>query len=197
MSKKVDISLLKELRDKTGAPVMDCKSALEETGGDIQQAVESLRRKGLIKAKEKEWRETADGLIASYIHFGGKIGVLVEVNCETDFVARTEDFKNLVKDITMHIAASSPTYISPEDVPEEIIEKEKDFYRSQFKDKPEPVIEKILKGKLNKFFSEICLLNQLFIKNPDITVGEYINSVIGKLGENIRVRRFTRYQIGE
>ena len=159
--------------------------------------MEVLRRKGITKGQEKKERVTSEGLIASYIHFGGKIGVLVEINCETDFVARTEEFKILVKDVTMHIAASNPKYVSQEDVPGEIIEKEKSFYNSQSKDKPEAVKDKITKGKLNKFFSEVCLLNQPFIKDPNITVGEYINTFIGKLKENIRVKRFTRYQLGE
>jgi len=196
MSKKIDVSLIKKLREKTDAPVMDCKNAVEEAGGDVAQALEILKRKGLAKAKEKQERVTSEGLIASYIHFGGKIGVLVEINCETDFVARTEEFKNLVKDVTMHIAASNPKYISQDDVPEEVLAKEKDFYSSQSKGKPEAVIEKITKGKLNKFFSEMCLLNQPFIKDPNITVGEYINTFIGKLKENLRVKRFTRYQLG-
>ncbi len=197
MSKKIDVSLIKKLREQTSAPVMDCKNALEEAGGDAKQALEILKRKGLAKAKEKQERVTPEGLIASYIHFGGKIGVLVEINCETDFVARTDDFKNLVKDVTMHIAASNPKYILQEDVPEEVLKKEKDFYSSQSKGKPEAVIDKITKGKLKKFFSEVCLLNQPFIKDPNITVGEYINTFIGKLKENIRVKRFTRYQLGE
>ena len=197
MSKKIDVSLIKELREKTGAPVMDCKSTLEEVDGDMKQAMESLKMKGLIKAEKRKKKETPEGLIASYIHFGGKIGVLVEVNCQTDFVARTEDFKNLVKDITMHIAASNPTYISPQNIPEKVLEKEKSFYRSQYKNKLKPKGEEITKEKLKKFYSEVCLLSQPFIKNPDITVGEYIDLMIGKLGENIRVRRFIRYQLGE
>ncbi|MEE8180174.1 MAG: translation elongation factor Ts [bacterium] len=197
MSKKIDVSLIKKLREQIDAPVMDCKSALEEADGDLTQALEILKRKGIAKTQGKKGKETPEGLIASYIHFGGKIGVLVEVNCETDFVARTDEFKNLVKDITMHITASNPAYISQEDVPKEVLEKEKDFYSSQSKGKPESVIEKITKGKLKKFFSEVCLLNQPFIKDPNITVGEHINTFIGKLKENIRVKRFTRYQLGE
>ena len=196
MSKKIDVSLIKKLREQIDAPVMHCKSALEEADGDLTQALEILKRKGIAKTQEKKGRETPEGLIASYIHFGGKIGVLVEVNCETDFVARTDEFKNLVKDITMHITASNPAYISQEDVPNKVLEKEKDFYSSQSKGKPEAIIEKITKGKLKKFFSEVCLLNQPFIKDPNITVGEHINTFIGKLKENIRVKRFTRYQLG-
>jgi elongation factor Ts len=197
MSKKVDLKLVKQLRDKLDAPIMDCKSALAEANGDMPKAIEILKRKGLAKGKEKQQRITSEGLIASYIHFGGKIGVLVEINCESDFVARTEEFKKLVKDITMHIAASNPKYITQEEVPKEVLEKEKSIYKSQFKDKPDNVVEKILKGKMKSFFSEVCLLNQPFVKDPNVTVGEYINSFIGKLGENIRVRRFIRYQLGE
>ena len=197
MSKKIDLELVKKLRDKVDAPIMDCKSALTEAGGDLNKALEILKRKGIAKGKEKKQRITSDGLIASYIHFGGKIGVLVEINCESDFVARTDQFKELVKDITMHIAASNPKYISQEDVPKEVLEKEKSIFKSQFKDKPEAVIEKIMQGKLKSFFSEVCLLNQPFVKDPNVTIGEYINLFIGKLGENVRVKRFTRYQLGE
>ena len=197
MSMKIDMSLVKTLRERTDAPIMDCKTALEEAGGDLTKASEILRRKGITKGQEKKDRVTSEGLIASYIHFGGKIGVLVEINCETDFVARTEEFKNLVKDITMHIAASNPKYITQEDVPEEVLKKEMDFYSSQSKDKPAAVLEKIAKGKLKKFFSEVCLLSQPFVKDPNITVGEYINAFIGKLKENVRVKRFIRYQLGE
>ena len=197
MSKKVSATLVKELREKTGAPIMDCKKALEETKGNLAKAEEVLRRKGLLRAAKKQDRETLGGIVASYIHFGGKIGVLVEVNCETDFVARNEEFKSLVKDITMHIAASNPAYISGDDIPVKVLEKEKEFYHSQFKDKPSEVVDKIVEGKLQKFFSEVCLLNQPFIRDPDITVREHLKSFIGKLGENIRVRRFVRYQVGE
>ena len=197
MSKKIDLSLVKTLREKTDAPIMDCKTALDEAGGDLKKAVEILRRKGITKGQEKRERVTSEGLIASYIHFGGKIGVLVEINCETDFVARTEEFKTLVKDITMHIAASNPRYISQEDIPEEVLNKETELYNSQVKDKPPVVVEKITKGKLKKFFSEVCLLNQPFVKDPNITIGEHINRHIGKINENIRVKRFTRYQLGE
>ncbi len=194
---KVDAGLVKELREKTGAGVMECKKALEEAEGNVDKAVEILRKKGLEVAQKKKSRSTQEGLIASYIHFGGKIGVLVEVNCETDFVARTEEFKELVKNITMQIAASSPRYISREDIPPEVLEKEKEIYRTQFLNRPPQVVEKIIQGKLEKFFSEVCLLDQPFIRNPDITVREYIESLIGKLGENIQVRRFVRYQLGE
>ncbi len=194
---KSDIEKVKKLREKTGVGILDCKKALEEANGNIEKAIEVLRKKGIDIAEKKSQRQTEDGLIASYIHYGGKIGVLVEVNCETDFVARTDEFKELVKNITMQIAASSPRYISREDVPDKVIEKEKEIYRSQFSDRPPQVQKKIIDGKLEKFFSETCLLEQAFIKDPDITVKEYIDSTIGKLKENIRVRRFTRYQLGE
>lgn len=194
---KINPAQIKELRGKTGAGVMDCKRALEEAGGDMEKAIEVLRRKGIEIAGKKTTRATKEGLIASYIHFGGKIGVLVEVNCETDFVARTEEFKELVKNITMQIAASNPKYIKREDIPSEVLEKEKNFYRQQYSSKPEAVREKIVEGKLSKFFSEVCLLDQPFIRNPDITVKEYIDSMIAKVGENIQIRRFTRYQLGE
>jgi len=194
---KVSAQRIKELREKTGAGILDCKKALEEANGDIDKAVEVLRKKGMDIATKKSQRITKEGLIASYIHFGGKIGVLVEVNCETDFVARTEEFKELVKNITMQIAASSPKYISQEDVPSEVIDKEKQIYRSQFSNRPPQIQEKIAEGKLKKFFSEVCLMEQPFIRDPEITVKEYIKSVIGKLGENIRVKRFIRYQLGE
>ncbi len=194
---KINPDQIKALREKTGAGVMDCKRALEEAGGDMEKAIEVLRRKGIEIAGKKTTRATKEGLIASYIHFGGKIGVLVEVNCETDFVARTEEFKELVKNITMQIAASNPKYIKREDIPSEVLEKEKNFYRQQYSSKPEAVREKIVEGKLSKFFSEVCLLDQPFIRNPDITVKEYIDSMIAKVGENIQIRRFTRYQLGE
>ncbi|NOZ64374.1 MAG: translation elongation factor Ts [Caldiserica bacterium] len=194
---KSDVQKVKELREKTGAGVLECKKALEEANGDIEKAVEVLRKKGMDIARKKSQRSTREGLIASYIHFGGKIGVLVEVNCETDFVARTEEFKELVKNITMQIAASSPRYVSREEIPQEIIEKEKQIYLSQFANRPPQVQEKIAQGKLEKFFSEVCLMEQPFIRDSGLTVKEYVESVIGKLGENIRVKRFIRYQLGE
>ncbi len=194
---KSDVQKVKELREKTGAGVLECKKALEEVNGDIEKAIEVLRKKGMDIARKKSQRSTREGLIASYIHFGGKIGVLVEVNCETDFVARTEEFKELVKNITMQIAASSPRYISREEIPQEIIEKEKQIYLSQFANRPPQVQEKIAQGKLEKFFSEVCLMEQPFIRDSGLTVKEYVESVIGKLGENIRIKRFIRYQLGE
>ncbi len=196
---EVTSQMVKELRDKTGAGMMDCKKALVETGGDIDKAVDLLRKKGLAAAAKRAGRETKEGVIGSYIHMGGKIGVLVEVNCETDFVARTDDFKALVKDVAMHIAAAAPQYLAPEDVPPEVVEKEKEIYRSQALDegRPEKIIDKIVEGKLKKFYEESCLLNQKFIKEPSKTVSDRISETIAKLGENIKVSRFARFQLGE
>ncbi len=190
---------VKALRDKTGAGFMDCKRALEEAGGDFEKAVEILRKKGIAVAQKKAGRETKEGRIGAYVHTGGKIGVLVEVNCETDFVARNELFQELVKNIAMQIAASNPRYISPEDVPQEVLEKEKEIYREQARKqgKPEKVIERIVEGKLKKFYEEVCLLEQPFIRDPDKKVKDYITEVIAKLKENIVVSRFVRYQVGE
>lgn len=197
MSSKIDMELIKKLRERTDAPIMDCKTSLEEAGGDLTKAAEILRKKGITKGQAKKERVTSEGLIASYIHFGGKIGVLVEINCETDFVARTDEFKNLVKDITMHIAASNPKYVSQKDIPADVLKKETELYNSQVSGKPAAVIEKITQGKLKKFYSEVCLLNQPFIKDPNKTIGELIDEYIGKIKENIRVKRFIRYQLGE
>ncbi len=194
---KIAPDLVKELRQKTGAGIMDCKKALESSSSDIDKAVKVLRKQGLAKAAKRISRETLEGLVASYIHPGGKIGVLVEVNCETDFVAKTPDFKQLVKDITMHIAATDPQYIRREEVPEEVIEQEKEIMKSEFANKPPQVIEKIVNGRLEKFYAENCLLEQPFVKDEDITVREYIASCVAKLGENSRVRRFVRFQLGE
>ncbi len=190
---------VKELRNRTGAGIMDCKSALTEANGDIDKAIEILRTKGLAKAAKKAGRIVSEGLVGSYIHAGGKIGVLVEVNCETDFVAKTDDFKQFVKDIAMHIAASSPQYVKREDVPEEVKESEKKIYETQAKEagKPEKIIDKIVSGKLDKFLSEICLLEQPFIKDPDKTINDLLQETIAKLGENISIRRFVRYQLCE
>lgn len=197
MSVKIDMELVKKLRQRTDAPIMDCKTSLEEAGGDLTKAAEILRKKGITKGQEKKERVTSEGRIASYIHFGGKIGVLVEINCETDFVARTEEFKNLVKDITMHIAASNPKYVSHQEIPEDVIKKETELYNSQVSGKPAAVVEKITQGKLKKFYSEVCLLEQPFIKDPNKTIGELVDEYIGKIKENIRVKRFIRYQLGE
>ncbi len=190
---------VKELRNRTGAGIMDCKSALTESGGDIDKAIEILRTKGLAKAAKKAGRIVSEGLIGSYIHAGGKIGVLVEINCETDFVAKTEDFKQFVKDIAMHIAASSPLYVKREEVPEEVKEREKKIYETQAKEagKPEKIVDKIVSGKLDKYLSEICLLEQPFIKDPDKKIQDLLQETIAKLGENISIRRFVRYQLCE
>jgi len=190
---------VKELRNRTGAGIMDCKNALTEADGDIDKAIEILRTKGLAKAAKKAGRIVSEGLVGSYIHAGGKIGVLVEINCETDFVAKTDDFKQFVKDIAMHIAASSPLFVKRENVPEEITEKERKIYETQAKEagKPEKIINKIVSGKLDKYLSEFCLLEQPFIKDPDKTIQELLQETIAKLGENISIRRFVRYQLCE
>ncbi len=189
---------VKELRGKTGAGIMDCKRALQKSNGDFQKAMDFLREKGLAQARTKAGRATSEGAIGSYIHTGGKIGVLIEVNCETDFVARTDQFQNLVKDLAMQVAASNPDYIVREKVPPEVIEKKKVILRKQAEDtgKPEKVIEKIVNGRLEKFYQEVCLMEQPFIRDPEKTVRELIDENIAKLGENIVVRRFSRYQLG-
>ncbi len=195
----ITASLVKELRERTGAGMMDCKAALVETGGDLEKAVEYLREKGLAKAAKKAGRTAAEGLVESYIHLGGRIGVLVEVNCETDFVAKTDDFKALVKDIAMHIAASKPEYVSREDVPESVIEHERQIYRQQMlnEGKPEKIVDKIVDGKIDKFFEEVCLLDQAFVKDTDKTVGQLITEKVSQIGENIVIRRFARFERGE
>ena len=195
----IEGNLVKELRQRTGAGIMDCKKALEENGGDIEKAIEHLRKRGLAKAAKKTGRVTKEGLIGSYVHAGGKIGVLVEINCETDFVARTEEFKTLVKDTAMQIAASNPLYLDRNHVPAGVIEKEKDILRTQAADsgKPEKVIDRIVEGRLEKFFSEACLIDQPFIKNPDQTIQDMLNEAVSRIGENIAIRRFVRYQLGE
>ena len=194
---KITSDLVKELRQRTGAGIMDCKRVLEKTDGDIDKAVKLLRQHGLIKAAKKISRETREGAIASYIHPGGRIGVLVEVNCETDFVAKTDDFKQLVKDITMHIAACDPRYIRQEEVPPDVIEQEKEIVRSEFANKPAEVIEKIANGRLEKFYAQTCLMEQPFVKEEDLTVHEYVAGRVAKLGENVQVKRFVRFQLGE
>jgi len=190
---------VKELRDKTGAPMMDCKKALSEAKGDLEQAIVLLRKRGASVAERKAGRVTSEGAVTSYIHAGGKIGVLVEVNCESDFVARTEDFKDLVHDIAMHIAASDPKYVRKEDVTPEAYEREKDIYRAQAvaTGKPLQVVEKIVEGKMSKFYEEVCLYEQPFIKDQTISISQLIAGKIGKLGENITVRRFARFKVGE
>jgi elongation factor Ts len=193
---------VKELRDKTGAGFMDCKKALSEAGGDLDQAVRWLREKGLAVAAKKAGRVTSEGLIGTYLHAGGRIGVLVEVNCETDFVAKTPDFQGLVKELAMQVAAASPAlprYVRREEVPPEVVEQEREIYRAQAKSsgKPDKVIEKIVDGKVDKFLSDICLLEQSFIRDPEKTVKDIVAEAIAKLGENINVRRFARFQLGE
>lgn len=196
---EVNASSVKDLREKTGAGIMDCKKALAESGGDLEKAVDYLRRKGLAAAAKKMGRVAAEGWIGAYIHPGGKIGVLVELNCETDFVARTAEFQSLLKDIAMQIAAANPRYICPEDVPSEELEREREIYRRQAADsgKPEKVSDKIVEGKMERFYSEACLLEQAFIKDPDHKVGDLVQETIARLGENIQVRRFVRYHLGE
>lgn len=195
----ISANQVKELREKTGAPMMDCKQALTEAKGDLDQAVVLLRKRGVSVAAKKAARVTSEGSVASYIHAGGKIGVLVEVNCESDFVARTEDFKELVHDIAMHIAASDPKFIRKEDVTPEAYEREKDIYRTQAAStgKPPQVVEKIVEGKMSKFYEEVCLYEQPFIKDQTISIAQLIAAKIGKLGENIAVRRFARFKVGE
>jgi len=190
--------MVRTLREKTGAGMMECKKALTESEGDFEKAVSLLRQKGLASAEKKAGRVASEGIIGSYIHMG-KIGVMVEINCETDFVARTDDYKELVKDIAMHIAAANPSYLSRDDVPQDIIEREKEIYRAQIKDKPQHVIEKIIEGKLDKFYTETCLLDQIFIKDPEQKkkIKDLITDNIARLGENIVIRRFIRFQLGE
>ncbi len=196
---QITAQMVKELRERTGAGMMDCKTALVETNGDMEAAVDVLRKKGLAAAAKKAGRVAADGLVASYIHAGGKIGVLVEVNCETDFVARTDSFQELVKDISMHIAAAEPRWVRREEVPVDVIARERSIYLEQAaaSGKPAQVVEKIAAGKLEKFFAETCLLEQSFVKNPDVTVGQLVTEAIAKIGENIQVRRFVRFRLGE
>lgn len=195
----VSTSQIKELREKTGVGIMDCKTALKECDGDINKAIDYLRKKGIATAKKRSSRTTSQGQVMSYIHAGGKIGVLVEVNCETDFTGKNEAFSSFVKDLAIQIAATSPVAIDRESIPQDILEKEREIYATQAKEsgKPEKVIEKIVEGKLKKFFSEACLLEQPFVKNPDITVQDLINEMIAKTGENIVMRRFVRFQLGE
>lgn len=190
---------VKELRAKTGAGILDCQNALKETNLDIEKAIDLLRQKGLAAAQKKAGRETKEGLVSSYIHAGSKIGVLVEINCETDFVARTEEFQGLIKEVALQIAATNPTYIQREDVPADKIEREKAVYLGQAKEmgKPEAAWGKIVQGKLDKFYQEQCLLEQSFIKDPNITIKEILTGKIAKLGENISIARFTRYQLGQ
>ncbi|MBW2028184.1 MAG: translation elongation factor Ts [Deltaproteobacteria bacterium] len=195
---QIDARLVKELREKTGVGIMDCKGALKECEGNIEKAIDFLRKKGIATAKKRGGRTTSEGQVQSYIHAGGKIGVLVEVNCETDFSAKTEDFTSFVKDIAMQIAATNPISIDREGIPQEVLEREKEIYSTQAREsgKPEKVVEKIVEGKLKKFYSEACLLEQAYVRDPDKTVQDLLNELIAKTGENIVIRRFTRYQLG-
>jgi len=196
---EISAKLVKDLREKTGLGMMDCKKALQETSGDLEKAVEYLRKKGALKAAKREGRATSEGRIGSYIHSNGKISVLVELKCESDFVAKTEQFATLNKDLCMQVAASAPRWVSPEDVPADVIAKEKEIYMTQAKEagKPDKMLEKIAEGKLKKFYSEECLLEQDFVKEPDKTVGNLIKEYIAQLGENISVGRIIRFQLGE
>lgn len=192
-------AMVKELREKTGAGMLNCKKALEKTEGNVEKAIELLREKGLSAAAQKSDRIAAEGIVESYIHLGGKIGVLVEVNCETDFVAKNKDFKNFVRNIAMHIAAVNPLYLSSEEVPEDVVEKEKTILKAQAlnEGKPEHIVEKMVEGRIKKYYKEICLLEQPFIKDPDKTIKDILKEQISKIGENIKIRRFVRYEMGE
>mgnify|MGYP001584048492 CR=1 FL=1 len=200
---EISSGMVKDLREKTGAGMMDCKKALVETQGDFEKAVEFLRKKGLSAAAKKADRTAKEGAVTSYIHGGGKIGVLVEINCETDFVARNEQFQGFVRDVAMHIAAANPQYVRPEDVPATIVDKEKEIFLAQLKqdpknaNKPAPVLEKIIEGKIKKFFDESCLVNQAFVKDSDKTINQLTTEMVSKIGENITIRRFVRYTLGE
>ncbi len=194
----ITAKMVKELRELTGAGMMDCKNALKECEGDLEKAGEYLRKKGIASAAKKEGRTTRQGIVGSYIHMGGKVGVLVEVACETDFVARTDDFQEFVHNVAMHIAAASPLTVTREEVDPSLIEKEKEIYRGQMQEqgKPAEMIDKIVEGKVNKYYSEIVLLEQGYVKDPDMTVEDYLRSIIGSLGENMQIKRFARFQIG-
>ena len=198
MSDKIDAKQVKELREKSGAPMGDCLKALQETKGDMEGAFVVLRKRGMASAQKKAARTTNEGAVGTYIHAGGKIGVLLEINCESDFVARTDDFQNLLKDIAMHIAATDPRYVRSDDVTASDMEREKEIYRAQAAatGKPAPVIERIVEGKMAKFYEEVCLLDQPFIKDQTITIKELIAQKVGKLGENLTVRRFARFKVG-
>ena len=194
----ISATMVKELREKTGAGMMDCKEALVECQGDMEKATDFLRKKGLATAAKRAGRATSEGTVQSYIHLGAKIGVMVEVNCETDFVAKTEDFVDFAKNLAMHIAATSPVGIIPDDVPSAVIDRERAIYRDQALEmgKPEKMIDKIIEGKMNKFFKESCLMNQQYVKDPDKTIADYLNEVIAKTGEKITIKRFARFQVG-
>ena len=195
----ISATMVKQLREKTGVGIMDCKEALSQSNGDIDNAVDFLRKKGLATAQKRAGRAMSEGLIQPYIHMGGKLGVLVEINSETDFVAKNDDFKEFAKNIAMHIAATNPVGIASDDVPEEVINKEKEIYRAQAIElgKPENVIDKIVEGKLNKFYKDSCLLNQVYVRNSDVNISDLLNDLIAKMGENITIKRFVRFQIGD
>jgi elongation factor Ts len=199
MMATISAATVKQLREKTGAGIMDCKEALSECDGDISKAVDFLRKKGLATAAKRAGRATTEGIIESYIHMDKKLGVLVEINCETDFVAKNEDFKEFAKNIAMHITATNPVSIRPEDVPKEIIDKEKEIYRAQVLEmgKPEQIADKIVDGKMKKYFKENCLMNQAYVRDPDITIEDFLNEMVAKIGENITIKRFARFKIGE
>ena len=195
----VTASMVKELRERTGAGMLDCKKALEKTGGDIEKAIDLLREKGLAAAAKKAGRITAEGMVGSYIHMGGRIGVLIEVNCETDFVAKTEGFKDFVKNMAMQVAASKPLYVSRDEVPGDVLEKERQILRQQAinEGKPEKIADKMVEGRIEKFFKETCLLEQPYIRDPEVSVQQVLTETIAKIGENISIRRFARYEMGE
>ena len=196
---EITAAQVKALRDKTGAGMMECKAALQESGGDQEKAIEHLRKKGLASAAKRAGRTTSNGVVGSYIHMGGKVGVLVEVNCETDFVARTDDFQTLVKELALHIAAADPKYVQREEVPAEVLEKEKEIYRAQFEGsgKPAPVIEKIVEGKIGSYYSQVVLVDQPSVRDPNVAISQMIAQASAKTGENITVSRFARFKVGE
>ena len=199
VTENISAAMVKELREKTGAPMMDCRAALVEARGNTEEAIVVLRKRGMASAAKKSSRSASEGAVGTYIHAGGKIGVLLEINCESDFVARTEDFQELLKDISMHIAATDPRYIRKEDVTLEDMEREREIYRAQAAQtgKPAPVVEKIVEGKMSKFYEEVCLLEQPFIKEQTVTIGQLVAQKVGKLGENLQVRRFARFKVGD
>ena len=195
----VSAAAVKQLRDKTGAGMMDCKAALEESGGDVDKAIDVLRKKGLAHAAKRAGRVAKDGIIGHYVHLGGKVAVLVEVNCETDFVARTPDFQTLAKEIAMHVAAASPSYVKREDIPADVLEKEREIYRAQFagSGKPANVIEKIVEGKLESYYAQVCLLDQPSVRDPNVTIKQMVTAATAKTGENVTITRFVRFKLGE
>ncbi|MBU8909722.1 MAG: translation elongation factor Ts [Desulfobacterales bacterium] len=196
---EISAAMVKELREATGSGIMDCKRVLAEAEGDMEKAIDLLRKKGLAKAAKRAGRSTSEGIIYSYIHTGAKLGVLLEVNCESDFVAKTEDFQKFVKNIAMHVAATNPAGLNPEDVDQAVVEKEKEIFRAQMieEGKPENIIDKIVEGKVEKFYKDVCLMSQQYVKDPQKTITEVLKETIGKIGENIQIKRFARFQIGE